>query len=137
MTYLKNQQIHLKIPSHARLYAARPRYFRALCGSFTLDSAEYAGNWKNTANGLTEPQRVHEMFVAVALSASSNTCSRIFRVGLRSFRTALNSYLVWGDSSVSTENGCEFNRWMQHHLISYSDDTSPIEPICPAVLNQN
>jgi hypothetical protein len=30
-------------------YTADSRYFRAVCGILTLDSAEYAGNWENTA----------------------------------------------------------------------------------------
>jgi hypothetical protein len=34
-------------------------------------------------------------------------------------------------------NGCQLNRSMQHYVLSWSDSTSPREPTCRAVLNQN
>jgi hypothetical protein len=41
-----------------------------------------------------------------------------------------------GGGQVS-DNPCQLNRSMQHHLISSSDNTSSRETICKAVLHQN
>jgi hypothetical protein len=32
---------------------------------------------------------------------------------------------------------CQLNRSMQHYVLSWSDSTSPREPTCRAILNQN
>jgi hypothetical protein len=36
-----------------------------------------------------------------------------------------------------SEKRCQLNRSMQHHLISWSNNTFSKEPICKAVINQN
>jgi hypothetical protein len=39
--------------------------------------------------------------------------------------------------AIGPDKRCQLNRSMQHHLISWSDNTSSRETICKAVLNQN
>src|SRR5467141_1331721 len=55
------------------------------------------------------------------------------------FRTAspgIPAAVLVGGGPLS-DNPCQLNRSMQHHLISWSDNTSSRETICKAVLNQN
>jgi len=42
------------LPLKTVSYTAYSQYFRAVCGNFTLDSAEYAGNRENTVNQWAE-----------------------------------------------------------------------------------
>jgi hypothetical protein len=43
----------------------------------------------------------------------------------------------WNRLLLSPGNACRFKRSMQHHLISRSDNTLPVQPIRLAVLGQN
>jgi len=46
-------------------------------------------------------------------------------------------FLFCDGAEPLSDKPCQLNRSMQHYLIRWSDDTSSMETICKAVLNQN